>query len=86
LTPGIIFEMRAAPSSPHAPAGQHRKVGVVFALIAAAAFGGFAATALHDGLRVPAQAADTAAAVPAAAAPRNCLRVKVGFIIAPPGI
>ena len=40
----------------------------MFALIAAAAFGGFAATALHDGLRVPAQAADTAAAVPAAAA------------------
>jgi Do/DeqQ family serine protease len=39
----------------------------LFALTAAAAFGGFAATALHEGLQEPAQAA-TAAAVPAMAA------------------
>jgi Do/DeqQ family serine protease len=44
----------------------------LLALIAAAAFGGFAATALHDGLRAPVQAADgspasTATAIPTAA-------------------
>ncbi len=40
----------------------------LFALIAAAAFGGFAATALHDALESPARAGPTASAVPAIAA------------------
>ncbi|MGO1894091.1 MAG: heat-shock protein, partial [Luteimonas sp.] len=51
-----------------------RPTRTLIALIAAAAFGGLVATALRDGLQVPAQAqvpteqADTAAAPPADAA------------------
>jgi Do/DeqQ family serine protease len=67
LTPGIMSEMRAVPPATPVAAGKHRKAGIVFALVAAAAFGGFVATALQQSLQQPAQAQpSTAAAVPAA--------------------
>ena len=62
---GMIVMMRLA--TPARRPGTHRKLGFVLALLAAAAFGGFAATALQQSLDQPARATPPAAEAAAAA-------------------
>ncbi len=64
--------MPSPPAEPHATARKQRALGLVFALVAAAAFGGFAATALQlpwqPALASPGGAPQAAAGVPTTAA------------------